>query len=236
MVWKLGTLGMDDAYYERTRRAEQPTYQSPRLVEDTPPVPKLRQQGMVIAQIGLGGGVSRTRDQEWVENVYSVDHQLLGYNAGKMILLYCPDNDRAFDMYIGLPFTKGMTERETGRTMLIAGSNAHHGEVMERQFDDVLWRPMDKDRLSYGNLIRWVNVGDTKTGFIGLDYNPKAAKDDGVASGMDDITFLVERLIEYGFDPKKRLFLLQPPHIKESEAGWKFRREGKATLVDYLTC
>ncbi len=195
------------------------------------PSPKLRQNGSVIAHVGKGKTVSKDPTQEWIENVYRIDQDLLGYNAGKVILLRCSYNNPAFNMYVGLPFTKGVTERETGRTELILGSTAHHGEAMINQFDNVLWQPEDHSK--YGNTMRWLNVGDTQTGFIGLDYNPQASADGGVATSLEDIVFLANTLQEYGFDRQKRLFLLKPPYIQESEEGRRLRRSGKETLGDY---
>ncbi len=193
--------------------------------------PKPRLGGSVIAHVGKGKTASKDPTQEWIENVYRIDRDLLGYNTGRSILLHCSYNDPSFNIYVGLPFTKGVTERGTGRTELILGSTAHHGEAMINQFDNVLWQPEDHSR--YGNTMRWLNVGDTRTGFIGLDYNPRAAADAGVATSLDDIVFLANTLQEYGFDRQKRLFLLKPPYIQESEEGRRLRRSGKQTVGDY---
>ncbi len=219
MVWKIGSFGYD----EPERKI------APRKVA-APVVEKPRQQGVVIAQVGPGSEISHERSREQVENVHRIDNELLNHNGGRRTLLYCANNDRAFDQYIGLPFTKGMTERETGRTMLITGSNAHHGEVMGGQFDHVHWDPENKDLLSYGALIRWINVGDAATGFVGLDYNHRAGQNDGVATSLDDIASLAERLIDFGLGDRKKLFLLQPPHLQESKIGMDFR-----TIMKYNT-
>ena len=129
---------------------------------------------------------------------------------------------------------KGVTERRTGRTLLILGSKAHHGEAMQDQFSNVIWTPkMIEDTKSYGDTIRWISVGDIKNGFIGLDYNPRAKQDDGVATSIEDIRFLAQMLMEFGYNPEKRLFLLKPPYIVESEQGKRMRRERKESLHDF---
>ena len=145
-------------------------------------------------------------------------------------------NDRDFDQYIALPFTKGVTERGSGRTLLILGSNAHHIEAMQNQFDGVLWKQEELDELKlFGNCIRWINVGGGKEGFIGLDYNPKATRVEGVATSYQDVQFLAKTLLDQGYDPKKRLFILRPPYIQEREEGKKMREAGLETLADFST-
>ena len=153
------------------------------------------------------------------------------YNGtdGRILVPYCK-NDRDFDVYIGLPFTKGVTERTTGKTQLILGTSAHHIDAMQQQFDGALWTDTEK---RYGNTIRWINVGDTKRGFIGLDFNAAAAQDAGVATTKDDVRFLASTLLNFGYESSKRLFLLEPPYIKESTKGKEFRRQGLSTLADY---
>jgi hypothetical protein len=180
---------------------------------------------------------SKDRLDERLENVYRVNDSMFGYNLdGKRVLLYCGSNNRSFDEYIALPFTKGVTERKTGRTLLVLGSNAHHIEAMQGQFDGVLWKEEEGLEVKlFGDTIRWINVGGTGKGFIGLDYNPQAPPGAGVATSVEDIGFLCERLIEYGYDEGKRLFLLKPPYIVEREEGRKFRKEGTSTLRDYMT-
>lgn len=198
--------------------------QAPR--ESTQPQKK-RQKGHLTASVGKERALS-------VERIYRIDNELLGYNLnGHKVLLRVPQNDRQFDHFISLPFTKGVTERETGRTMLILGSNAHHVEAMQYQFDGVLWTKNDEEDVKqFGNTIRWINVGNTKQGFIGIDYNPRAPQDAGVARTPEDIQFLTNALLQYGYDSKKRLFLLKPPYIQERPEGKVLRKERLECLAD----
>lgn len=174
---------------------------------------------------------SNRGDREWVERLYSLDNELFGlnYEAGR-VLIRIPENDSRYDHYAGMPFTKGVTERETGKTMLLAGTSAHHIDAMVGQFEGV---SQEGDEKSYGDTMRWFKVGDLETGFIGLDYNPEAASDGGVARSRDDVAFLAETLIDFGFDEKSRLFLLKPPHIIESSYGIEMRKDGLEKLIDY---
>lgn len=153
---------------------------------------------------------------------------MLGYNlTGRKVLIRVPQNDPSFEQFVSLPFIKGVTERETGRTMIILGSNAHHIEAMQYQFHGVLWTQSDEEEIKrFGDTIRWINVGDTKNGFIGIDYNPLEVSSAGVAKNAKDIHFLAQTLVEQQFDPKKRLFLLNPPYIREREEGKALRRAG----------
>ena len=177
--------------------------------------------------------VSRQRENEKVERLFRIDDNILGYNLdGQRVFVRCQQNERAFDVYIALPFVKGMTERETGRTMIILGSEAHHGEAMVKQFPGAVWNDVE-DQRSYGNTIRWINVGDTTQGFIGMDYNPNAAADKGVATSLDDVYFVARTLVGIGYDTRKRLFLLKPPYIVEREEGKVLRQRGLNTLDDY---
>ncbi|MBI4450391.1 hypothetical protein HY642_00315 [Candidatus Woesearchaeota archaeon] len=209
----------------------------PHTPEPRVSVPKPRQEGSIIALVGAPskGRPSRNGLNEHLERLYRVDNELLGYNLdGRMLLLRVKHNDRSFDMYLGLPFTKGVTERGTGRTELILGSTAHHGDAMQGQFDNLLWTPdLAEDKKRYGNTIRWINVGAKDSGFVGLDYNPAARKDQGVATCIDDVKFLANTLMSFDFDPAKRLFLLKPPYIQESEHGKQFRKQGLETLLGY---
>jgi hypothetical protein len=140
-----------------------------------------------------------------------------------------PQNQDSFDMYLGLPFTKGMTSRKTGQTLLI-GSHAHHIDAGGAIFKDVTKIGRKKN---YGDTIRWFNAGDLKTGFIGLDYRADAGTTAGVARSKADVTFLATTLLDLGYDPKKRLFLLTPPYIIESPQGARFRKQGLETLVNW---
>jgi hypothetical protein len=152
-----------------------------------------------------------------------------------MVLMRQPKNGRIFDSYVSLPFAKGVTERETGRTLLILGSNAHHIEAMQGQFSGVVWEKEDEiETKRYGNTLRWINVGDTKHGFIGLDYQPTAKSSDGIANNLEDILFLAKTLVGYGYDDNKKLFLLNPPYIVESDLGKRLRTSNYLTLKDYL--
>jgi len=155
---------------------------------------------------------------------------VLGYVAGLgRLLVPVTKNERSFDVYIGMSFTKGVTERKTGRTELILGTQ-HHIDAMQQQFDNVLWTPEKK---SYGDTIRWINVGGLYTGFIGLDYKNEAPQDAGVARNRDDVRFLTQTLLAFGFESKKRLYLLEPPYIRESTAGKRFREQNLLTVGDY---
>lgn len=204
-------------------------YKPPREIISRP-----REEGHIIALIGTPqhGRPSHDALEEHLERIYQVDNNLLGYNLdGRMVLLKLPQNDKNFDQYIALSFMKGVTERKTGKTLLILGSDAHHGEAMQGQFDGVLWKPDDAKQ--FGDTIRWINAGDMRNGFIGLDYNPKAKQNDGIATSLDDVKFLATTLLHAGYDSQKRLFLLKPPYIIEQNMGKKLRRQGLETLMDY---
>lgn len=197
--------------------------------------PQTYQAGSLVGLVGTSyrGRASRDGTKEHMENLYRIDGDLLAYNAsaGRLLVRY-EKNERDFDRYILLPFTKGVTERTTGRTLMILGSSAHHGDAMQNQFEGVLW---SNDEKKYGDSIRWINVGDMKNGFIGLDFNPSAQQDDGVATSIEDIKFLAKTLIDYEFDPVKKLYLLKPPYIVESDKGKELRRRGYETIRDYAS-
>ena len=124
-------------------------------------------------------------------------------------------------------FSKGVTERGTGRTLVISGSDLHHIEAMKYQFENVFGFYIAlESKKKYGDAIRWVNIGDTKDGLIGLDYNPRALPEAGIARDAFDIRFLAYILMMYGFDKKKGLFLLRPPHIEERVEGKQLRMDG----------
>jgi hypothetical protein len=196
-----------------------------------------RTEGDLVALIGTpsGGRVSHQGDSEHLERLPRITGEILGYNLdGKLALIRYSKNDRGFDNYISLPFTKGVTERVTGRTLLILGSNAHHIEAMQGQFQGVLWSKEEEEEVKkYGNTLRWINIGDTRNGFLGLDYNPGAPKEAGVARNIEDIVFLSKTLMDFGYEPEKRLFLLKPPYIVESDKGKELRRQGYHCLRDY---
>lgn len=202
----------------------------------TPPVQR-RVEAPLVALVGSPQKrkPSNNRVDEVIERVSRINNDVLGYNLdGRMCLMRSGKNDRNFDEYLSLPFTKGVTERVTGRTLLILGSNSHHGEAMAGQFSGVLWTPDLLEEIKrYGDTIRWINVGDVKSGFIGLDYEGSAQRHDGVATSLEDVKFLANSLIEFGYDPGKRLFLLKPPYIVESERGKDLRKRGYDKLGDY---
>jgi hypothetical protein len=103
---------------------------------------------------------------------------------------------------------------------------------MQGQFEGVLWTKKDEEEIKkFGDTIRWINVGDTKNGFLGVDYNPQAPADAGVARTPEDIQFLSNTLLNYGYDSKKRLFLLKPPYIQERPEGKALRKDG----LEHLT-
>ncbi len=195
--------------------------------------PQPYQTGELVGLVGTPykGRASRDGTKEHTENLYRIDKDLLAYNtgAGRLLVRY-EKNERDFDRYISLPFTKGVTERKTGRTLMILGSSAHHGDAMQNQFEGVLWL---EDEKKYGDTIRWINIGDMKNGFIGLDFNPSANQDEGVATSIEDIKFLAKTLIDYDFDHVKKLYMLKPPYIVESDKGKELRRQGYETLRDY---
>ncbi len=208
------------------------SYDPPRMVQE---VARPYQAGSVVALVGSveKKRPSRHKDMEIVERVPKIDDELLGYNLeGRQVLLRCAQNERAFDLYVAMPFVKGVTERGSGRTMLITGSTAHHIEAMQGQFGGVLWDESQGVK-EYGNTMRWVNVGKTKEGFIGLDYKVNSDTTAGVARSLDDVRFLAGILLEFGYDPAKKLFLLEPPYIREREEGKRFRADGYVTLEDY---
>lgn len=196
-----------------------------------------RQDVGLIARVGIceRGKPSSEGSREHNERIIRIDDNILGYNLnGKMCLIRAKKNDREFDCYLAMPFTKGVTERLTGRTMLILGSNAHHGDAMRGQFEGVIWNPeLEEESKRYGNTVRWINVGNLREGFIGFDYNPGASFNAGVATSIEDIKFLASALLEFGYDPKKKLFLLKPPYIQESEYGKRIREKGYRNLGDF---
>lgn len=202
------------------------------------PCPKPTQSGNLVGLVGKveDKRVSRRPSKEHMETFQRISNDLLGYNLdGKLVLMRCDKNDRGFDSYITLPFTKGVTERETGKTLLILGSNAHHIEAMQNQFKGVVWDKDDEIEVKrFGNTIRWINVGDTKQGFIGIDYNPSAKSSDGVATKREDIGFLAKVLVDFGYDAQKKLYLLNPPYIRLSDDGKKLLSQCYLTLQDYI--
>jgi len=199
--------------------------------------PKPRASGNLVGLIGKNSRSqpSRDRSKEHLEKLVRIDDNLLGYNLdGKICLVKCKQNESKFDVYIGMPFVKGVTERISGRTLLILGSNAHHIEAMQNQYSGVVWdKDGQKETKKYGDTIRWINVGDTQNGFIGLDYDPNSLSSAGVANTLDDVKFLAGALMEFGFDAEKRLFLLDPPYIVESSDGQYNRARGLVKLRDY---
>jgi hypothetical protein len=104
---------------------------------------------------------------------------------------------------------------------------------MQHQFEGVVWTKKDDEEIkNFGSTIRWINVGDTKNGFIGIDYNPSANSGTGVAQTAADIQFLSQTLLEYGYDPQKRLFILKPPYIQERPEGKELRKSGLEHLAE----
>lgn len=200
--------------------------------------PRPRQEGDIVALVGTHqqGRVSSNGRTEQLERLVGVDNDLLGYNVGGgRVLVRYAKNERSFDQYLEMAFTKGVTERETGRTLLILGSDAHHGEAMQGQFAGTHWgHGLEEEVKNYGNTVRWLNVGDTKQGFVGLDYNPAAEKSAGVATTLEEVKYLATVLVQYGFEPKKRLYLLNPPYIQEQEIGKTLRQNGFLTLQDFI--
>jgi hypothetical protein len=194
-------------------------------------------RGDLIALVGeaKSGQISTDGNKEHLESVYRINDEVLGYNIdGNRVLLRCDKNQRKFDCFVSLPFTKGVTERKTGRTLVILGSNAHHIEAMQGQFNGVLWDNNELNEIkNYGDTIRWINVGGINTGFIGVDYRENSNTCEGVARSTEDLSFLSKKLIEYGYDSTKRLFILKPPYIVESKEGIELRKRGLETLRDF---
>jgi hypothetical protein len=226
MVWKMDSWS--GGVYEQPSTIQQPKAE---------PVVRPRQSGNLLALVGKTEKrrVSRDRKNERLERITRINDDVLGYNLdGRLMLMRYAQNDRKFDLYTTLPFVKGVTERETGRTLLILGSNAHHIEAMQGQFSGTIWTIKEHEELKkYGNTIRWINVGDTKEGFIGLDYNPQAKATDGVALQYQDVHFVAQTLLHFGYSPDKKIFILQPPYIVERAEGKEFRKQGLETLADY---
>lgn len=197
--------------------------------------PSSRQSDLLIAHVGqpYRGKSKNDRSDERAENLYTLNEDTLLSNigAGRILVKYIK-NDPEFNEYVSLPFTKGVTERDTGRTMLIIGSKCHHIEAMRGQFDGVAWNE-DKDQYEYGNTVRWINVGGLRDGFIGLDFYPTARQNDGVATTYEDIKFVSQALLGFGYDQNKRLFVLNPPYVNESDFGKEMRKAGFETLKDY---
>ncbi len=221
MAWKMSSWS-GSTYSGSSGSDYIPDYQPAR---PQPPSAKPYQPGALVAHVGTARKchVSRERREEHTEKIPKIDDNLLAYNLdGRNMLIRCKQNQRSFDIYVSLPFVKGVTELGTGRTLVIVGSDAHHGEAMQNQFPGVLWSE-DEEKKQYGKTIRWINVGDTQEGFIGIDYNPKAKDTGGVARKPDDVQFLAKTLLEVGYDPQKRLYLLKPPYIVEREEGRKWR-------------
>ncbi len=197
--------------------------------------PSPRQSDLLIAHIGepYKGKSKNDRSDERTENLYALNEDTLLSNidAGRILVKYIK-NDPEFNEYVSMPFTKGVTERKTGRTMLILGSKCHHIEAMRGQFDGVVWNE-DESEYKYGDTIRWINVGGLRDGFIGLDFYPTARQNDGVATSYDDIRFVSQALLGFGYDQNKRLFVLNPPYVNESDTGKEMRKAGFETLRDY---
>ena len=211
-----------------------PTSYGPTEYQNHQPKPSPRINNNIIAYVGSSRKNEPKRNSGQVERIPKIDEEILCYNADPgFVLVRIKENDRQFDKFIKMPFTKGATERETGRTILIIGDLAHHGEAMQGQFD-ISDAPYTYEGKAFGNTIRWVNIGNLKQGFIGLDYRLNAKTNQGIATAPKDVKFLAETLLKYGYDSKKRLYLLEPPHIKESDEGKKFRTVKKLeTLVEW---
>lgn len=219
MVFK--PWGGDD-YVEKTEYERQPQKQNPKV------------DGNLISYVGKSTRKEPKRNSGKIERAYKIDDELLCYNAeAGMLLVKVKENDRKFDAFVKMPFTKGVTERKTGRTLLILGDLAHHGEAMQGQFDIAEDPYNEKQGKRFGDTIRWINAGNTEEGFIGLDYRVNAPTNHGTARTSEDVKFLAETLLQFGYDPEKRLFLLDPPHIKESADGKKFRKQGLETLIEW---
>lgn len=138
------------------------------------------------------------------------------------------ENSRIFDEYIDKPFIKGVTERETGRSLLMIDAHGvHHSDVMVNQFKGA------DGQKNYGNTIRWISIGDNGDGMIGVDYWGHARTFDGCARNLRDVRFVVTTLLNIGFSPKKPLFLVTPGHIQEHVRGKRIRNGNVASIGQY---
>ena len=214
MVWKSASYGPSEyTKYE--------PHQTPRVDSN------------MIAYVGTSTRNDPKRNSGHVEMINRIDDDLLCFNAeAGSLLVRVKENDRKFDTFIKLPFTKGVTERGSGRTLLVLGDLAHHGEAMQGQFD-ISEDPYQGKGKAFGTTIRWINVGGIKDGFLGLDYRPNAPSNGGVARNEADVRFLANMMLNYGYDEKKKIYLLEPPFIKESDEGKKFRKRGLETIIDW---
>ena len=108
MVWKMESFGSNDLPM------------APRGNET--PLARSRQEGNLVALVGKTEKqrVSKNRSKEHLERIARIDDDVLGYNLdGRLVLMRYAQNERKFDLYTTLPFVKGVTERETGRTLLV---------------------------------------------------------------------------------------------------------------------
>ena len=54
-----------------------------------------------------------------------------------------------------------------------------------------------------------------------------------MARSVDEVKFLARTLAQFGYDGAKRLFLLKPPYVHESDDGKTLRAQGYSTIDDY---
>ena len=172
----------------------------------------------------------------YVETEQRITDELLGFNAAKgLVFVRVPGNSRDFDQYVAMPFTKGVTDKSDGRTMLIVGDWTHHGEAMQGQYacDPDPYKNLKGK--GFGNAIRWINVGRNKQGFLGLDYNPSAGKNIGMARSLAEVQNLCTALYHFGIAPEKPVRLLECPSITESVDGRVLReKQHLDTIEDWL--
>lgn len=200
--------------------------------------PEPRKKSNLIAYVGDGPEGKDAKKVKAsltgkVESEIRITNELLGYNATKgIVLIRVEGNSRDFDVFVGMPFTKGVTDKKNGRTLLITGDYTHHGEAMQGQYDCDPEPYTNLDGKGFGDVIRWINVGTGRQGFLGLDYNPKARKNSGMALTIKEVQHLCKALTDFGMDAEKYVRLLDVPHIKESKQGQILRVEHKLETLD----
>jgi len=220
MVWKTWSPG-----YERE------TYDAGRKPELANPAPLLAYVGK--APEGKNAKRIKTILTGHLERELCIADNILGYNSAKgIVFMRIPENNRSFDVYIGMPFTKGATDKKTGRTILIIGDRTHHGQAMQGQFECDPNPYKEFKGKGFGNALRWINVGMGKEGFLGLDYSPKAPTYSGLATKLEDVKFVCNALYNFGMNSEKPVRLLESPYVKESLDGKLLREQHKLNTIE----
>jgi hypothetical protein len=129
-----------------------------------------------------------------------------------------------------------MTDPITKRTMIVIGDYTHHGQAGQGYFM-IGEKPYNsEDKLGFGNVILWNNVGDLEEkGFLGIDFQYKCDRNSGAAKSLEDVVNVLDVLKAQGFSGKRKVVLLRTPYLRESSLGIFLRTERKTmTLNDYL--